>query len=477
MHILAIDQGTSGAKALVVDSDVGVVAVADYPLHPTYLSDRGVELNPQELLRSVLEAGRRAVELAGRQIDVVSLANQGETVLAWDPATGEPITPALVWQDRRSQHICDELAAERDWVAQRTGLVLDPYFSAPKMAWLRRHLTRQGVVTTTDCWLVHQLTGAFVTDVSTASRSLLIDLDSRQWDGQLLSLFGLDQDARPRIVNCDEVVGHTEAFGGAAPVAGLVVDQQAALLAQGCLSVADAKCTFGTGAFLLANTGADAVRSGAGLTSSVAWATSDGVAYCIDGQVYAAASAIRWAASVGLIADARELDAAAADDAGGVLCVPALAGLAAPWWRAEATASLSGLTLSTGRGQIVRALLEGVAAQLAELTSAIDSDTGRPLTRLKVDGGLTNSRALMQAVADVLQLPIDVHPAVHATALGSAALAHKALEPATSLREGIFESAPANSYEPRWSSDRAATFRELWRAQVPALPPTAGGPR
>ncbi len=364
MHILAIDQGTSETKALVVDSDVGVVAAPDYPVNPTYLPDRGVELDPQELLRSVLEAGRRAVELAGRQIDVVSLANQGETVLAWDPATGEPITPALVWQDRRSQHICDEFAVDRDWVAQRTGLVLDPYFSAPKMAWLRRHLTRQGMVTTTDCWLVHQLTGAFVTDVSTASRSLLLDIDSRQWDGQLLSLFGLDQDAGPRIVNCDEVIGHTDAFGGAAPVAGLVVDQQAALLAQGCLSVADAKCTLGTGAFLLANTGVDAVRSGAGLTSSVAWETSDGVAYCIDGQVYAAASAIRWAASVGLIADARELDAAAADDAGGVLCVPTLAGLAAPWWRAEATASLSGLTLSTGRGQIVRALLEGVAAQL-----------------------------------------------------------------------------------------------------------------
>ncbi len=263
MKILAIDQGTSATKALVVDSDVGVVAVAEHPLNPCYLPDRGVELNPRELLGSVLEAGRRAVRLAGRPIDVVSLANQGETVLGWDPATGEPITPAIVWQDRRSQPISDELAAERDWVAQRTGLVLDPYFSAPKMAWLRRHVTRQGVVTTTDCWLVHHLTGAFVTDVSTAGRSLLLDIDSRQWDEQLMSLFSLDQDARPRIVDCDEVVGHTDAFGRSVPVAGLVVDQQAPLLAQGCLSAGDAKCTFGTGAFLLANSGTGAVRSAA----------------------------------------------------------------------------------------------------------------------------------------------------------------------------------------------------------------------
>ena len=232
--ILAIDQGTSGTKAIVVDPVDGVVAVAEEPVRPVYLPGGGVEQDRTSSLHSVLTAGRRALAAAGRPVGAVSLANQGETVLAWDRRTGRPLSPAIVWQDRRAEGLVADLAAEADWVAERTGLVLDPYFSAPKMAWLRRNVTTEGVVTTTDAWLVHHLCGEFVTDVSTASRSLLIGLDSADWDPDLLALFGWQDEPLPSIVDCDEVVGTTTAFGAELPVAGLVVDQQAALLAEGC---------------------------------------------------------------------------------------------------------------------------------------------------------------------------------------------------------------------------------------------------
>ena len=256
-HVLAIDQGTSGTKAVVV-SDDAVLGLAEVPVRPAYLDGGAVEQDPGELLDSVLLAGRQAVAAAGVPIDVVTLANQGESVLAWDPRTGDPLTAVVVWQDGRAQEVCDDLADHAELVAARTGLVLDPYFSAPKQAWVRRHLTRDGVVTTTDAWLVHHLTGELVTDVSTASRSLVTDLSTGEWDGELLELFGLADERMPRILANDEMAGTTAAFGGDVPVGGLVVDQQAALLAQRCLAPGEAKCTFGTGAFLLANVGARA---------------------------------------------------------------------------------------------------------------------------------------------------------------------------------------------------------------------------
>jgi glycerol kinase len=230
MATLAIDQGTSGTKALVVEDDGSVVSVAARTLRPDYRAGGVVEQDPQELLQSVLEAGREAAH--GHRIDVVSLANQGETVLAWDQESGRPLSPAIVWQDSRAQSVCDRLVDSRVEVAERTGLVLDPYFSAPKMAWLRENITRRGVVTTTDTWLLHALTGAFVTDVTTASRSLLMDVDQRCWDSALLRTFGLADEVLPRIVDCDDMVGVTTMLGDPVPVAGVIVDQQAALLAE-----------------------------------------------------------------------------------------------------------------------------------------------------------------------------------------------------------------------------------------------------
>ena len=464
VSVLAIDQGTSGTKAIVVDEAGTVLALAEEPVRPQYLADGAVEQSPIELLESVLTAGRRAIDEAGVPIEVISLANQGETVLAWDRATGEPLTTALVWQDSRAQSVCDRLRGHSDVIAARSGLVLDPYFSAPKMAWIRENFTREGVVTTSDTWLLHRLTGEFVTDVSTASRSLIMNLDARAWDDELLGYFGLEGEALPRIAACDEVIGQTNAFGGSIPVGGVIVDQQAALLAEGCLEVGEAKCTYGTGAFLLMNTGTSAPRSTNGLTTSVAWTIRGESKYCIDGQVFTAASASRWLQELGLISDARDIDTAAAADSGNVSFVPALAGLAAPWWRADAKAAFSGMSLATDRGQLSRAGLEGIAAQIADLAAACAADLGDSLKSLRVDGGLTRSAVLMQAQADILQLPIEVYPSAHATALGAAALGRLAVRPQEAVP--ALEWVPEHVYEPRWNADRAADFMGNWRAAV-----------
>ncbi|MFJ4295622.1 FGGY family carbohydrate kinase [Curtobacterium sp. NPDC089689] len=462
--VLTIDQGTSGTKAVVVDGGGSVLALSEVPVRPTYLPGGGVEQDPHALLDSVLTAGRQAVTEAQVAIDAVTLANQGETVLAWDPESGNPLSPMIVWQDRRSESICAELRPHAERIAQKTGLVLDPYFSAPKQAWIRRNITTDGVVTTSDSWLIHQLTGEFVTDISTASRSLVLDLDSGMWDPELLALFGLDRERLPQILSNTEVAGVTSLFGGGEiPVGGLIVDQQAALVAERCLVAGEAKCTFGTGAFLLANTGTDPVRSRSGLSTSIAWQHAGKSLYCLDGQIYTAASAVRWLEQLTFINSARDLDQTASADSEGVMCVPALAGLAAPWWRPDATATITGMTLSTSSQHLVRAVLEGIAAQVAEVARSMAQDLGQPLQRLRVDGGLTQSKVLMQSVADLVQIPVDVYPSQHATPLGAAALARVAVTPGLTLEDAIVDWKPTLSFEPEWSPDRAADFSTRWR--------------
>jgi glycerol kinase len=442
------------------------VATAETGVRPSYLADGRVEQDPAALLESVLDTGRRAAARAGGRLDAVALANQGETVLAWDDATGAPLTTALVWQDSRAESVCADLAEHRDRVAALTGLVLDPYFSAPKMTWLRRHLTGDGVVTTTDTWLVHALTGEYVTDVTTASRSLVLDLDDVAWSPELLGVFGLEDEALPRLVACDDVVGTTSAFGGDVPVVGLMVDQQAALLAQDCREQGETKCTFGTGAFLLASTGAAPVRSAHGLTASVASRLRGGTSYCLDGQVYTAASAVRWLVDLGLLERPDAVDVAAVGAGDDVLFVPGLAGLAAPWWRSDATGSLSGLTLAATRADVVAAVLRGVAATVVDLLGVVGDDMGAPVERLRVDGGLTRSQALMQAQADLAQVPVDVYPSPDATALGAAAAAVIGLDPSISVGDVVSGWTPAATYEPQWSADRAADHLGRWRDLV-----------
>lgn len=428
--VLAIDQGTSGTKAMVVDPDAGVLSSATRPVRPRYGDDGAVEIDARRILGSVVEAGREAVSRAGVPVSAVGLANQGETVLAWDRATGTPLTDAVVWQDRRAAGICDAMRADAPGLLRLTGLPLDPYFAAPKMAWLRRERTRQGVVTTVDAWLTHQLTGEFVTDASTASRTMLLDIDAMEWSEAALAAFGLSGEPVPRIVDCAGTVGTTDVFGARLPVTGLVVDQQAALWSQGCRDAGQAKCTYGTGAFLLANVGgADrhgtAPRSAAGLPVSVAWQLAGTPTYCVDGQVYTVASALRWLSDLGVMPRASDLDtfAGSVPDSGGVRFLPAFAGLGAPHWRPQATATVSGLALGTTAAHLVRAALDGIAAMVAELVRTVGAEFGRPLSTLRVDGGLSRSRILMQTQADLAQVPVEVSEDADATGLGVASFA------------------------------------------------------
>ncbi|GHC74976.1 FGGY family carbohydrate kinase [Streptomyces flavofungini] len=469
--VLAVDQGTSGTKALVVCPERGVLGSGTAPVRPRHLPGGRVEVTPDELLGSVLDAGRAALAQAGEPVAAVGLANQGETVLAWDPESGEPLTDALVWQDRRAEPLCAELAAHADELKALTGLPLDPYFAAPKMAWIRRHLTRRGVVTTSDAWLVHRLTGAFVTDAATAGRTQLLDLDSVTWSARALGLFGLGDERLPRVVDAAETIGTTKAFGDEIPLTGLLVDQQAALLAQDVTEPGSAKCTYGTGAFLLAQTGTRPRRGDSGLVACVAWRLAGASSYCLDGQVYTAASAVRWLTDLGVIGGAQDLDpiGSAVADTGGVTFVPALAGLAAPWWRGDLRGSLTGLGLDTTAGHLVRALCEGITAQVAELADAVAADLGEPLRGLRVDGGLTRSALLMQTQADLLQLPVEVSALPDVTALGVGAVARLGLDPALTLRDVVPDWRPAAVYEPRIGADEAAARREAFRAQVAVL--------
>jgi glycerol kinase len=460
-HVLAIDQGTSGTKALVVSADGVVLGSAQVQVRPRYGADGMVEQDPAELLASVVEAGRLAIERAGVPVEAVGLANQGETVLAWDRDTGRPLTDAIGWQDRRSEVVCRRLAGvdgTSERLAELTGLALDPYFAAPKMAWLRENVTRDGVVTTSDAWLVHALTGAFVTDASTASRTMLLDLDSCAWSAEALEMFGLGREQLPEVVDSAGQFGTTEEFGAPVPVTGLLVDQQAALLGEGCLRPGEAKCTFGTGAFLLVNLGSVAARSTSGLTASVAWRLGGSATYCLDGQVFTVASAVRWLVDVGVLDSAEDLDRVGSDveDSGGVTFVPALAGLGGPWWCGDARGGITGLTLDTSPGHLVRALVDGIAAQVVALVDAVAADTGTALAALRVDGGLTRSRLLMQTQADLLQVPVEVFASADATALGVAAAARLGLDPGLGLPDAVPAWRPAAVYEPAVPASEAA---------------------
>ncbi|MFJ6572534.1 FGGY family carbohydrate kinase [Streptomyces sp. NPDC091292] len=469
--VLAVDQGTSGTKALVVCPERGVIGTGTAEVRPRHLPGGLVEVDPAELYGSVVAAGRAALAAAGEPVAAVGLANQGETVLAWDRATGQPLTDALVWQDRRAETVCADLAPRADELRQLTGLPLDPYFAAPKMAWIRRHLTRDGVVTTSDAWLVHRLTGAYVTDAATAGRTQLLDLDRVDWSPAALDAFGLSGEHLPEIVDAAGPVGTTRAFGPELPLTGLLVDQQAALLAQRVTAPGAAKCTYGTGAFLLAQTGDRPRRGASGLVSCVAWRLAGRTSYCLDGQVYTAASAVRWLTDLGVISGAADLDpvGSAVPDSGGTTFVPALAGLAAPWWRGDLRGTLTGLGLDTTPGHLVRALCEGIAAQVTALADAAAEDLGTPLTVLRVDGGLTRSALLMQTQADLLQRPVEVSALPDVTALGVAALARMGLDPEVGVDDAVPAWRPVTVYEPRITASEAAERLAGFRAAVDTL--------
>jgi glycerol kinase len=456
VNILAIDQGTSATKALLVGPGQQVLGTGEAPVRNQAAGD-AVEVDPEELYSSVLAAGRAALAAAGAPADALALANQGETVLAWESGNGRPLTRAISWQDRRSAAICARMHSEADKLAEITGLPLDPYFAAPKMTWLRENLTRDGVVSTTDTWLLARLSGQFITDASTASRTMLLDLDAADWSAAACEAFGIDPAGLPAVVDCAGSFGETSQFGRPLPVAGLAVDQQAALLAERCFMAGETKCTYGTGAFLLAATGSTAVRSSAGMSASVAWRLGGKASYCLDGQVYTAGAAVDWLRAAGILDGPAELDSlgGSVSDGGGVVFVPALAGLGAPHWRPDARGAFLGLTLGASRAHLIRAAIDGLAASVALLARSVARDLGAPLSTLRVDGGLTRSAVLLQAQADLLQVPVEVCRVPDATALGVAALARFGLGDAATLHEAVGPADVQQTVQPRMSADEA----------------------
>jgi glycerol kinase len=480
MNVLAIDQGTSSTKALVVADGGEVLGEGSAPVHPRASGQGAVEQDPQELLQSIIDAGRTAVAVAGAPVQAVGIANQGETVLRWDLASGEPLGPALSWQDRRAVTVTRDLAEHGERLTELSGLPLDPYFAAPKMAWLLREAGaedsggREVVVSTVDAWLNYRLAGAYVTDAATASRTLLLDLDTTTWSDEAGELFGLDVTAQPAIVDCDAAVGETSVFGQVLTITGLAVDQQAALFGESCFEAGQAKCTYGTGAFILETAGTQAVRSRSRLAACVAWRLGGTATYCLDGQAYSAGSALTWLAELELIAEAAELDRVAGQGDSEVLFVPALAGLGAPFWAPEARGGWLGLSLATGRDELVRAVIWGIAAQIASLARAMEDDAGSRLETLRVDGGLTRSALLMQAQADLLQAPVELYPSPDATALGVGALARLGAGGAATPQEAVGAWTPAAVFEPRMPVEQAEEYLARWQAAARALAELAG---
>ena len=468
MNVLAIDQGTSSTKALVVADGGEVIGEANVPVHPQAGAHGAVEQDPDELLQSIVDAGRAAIAAADADVEAVGIANQGETVLRWDRDSGEPFGAALSWQDRRAASLTRELAEHADRLTEVTGLPLDPYFAAPKMTWLRRRDGDGGVVTTVDAWLNQRLAGAFVTDAATASRTLLLDLERTEWSEEACDLFELDPSTQPEIVDCASAVGETNAFGDALPVTGLAVDQQAALFAESCFGAGEAKCTYGTGAFILATAGEQVVHSQSRLAACVAWRLGGTTTYCLDGQVYTAGSVVSWLQELDLISEAAELDRVGT---GGdeVVFVPSLAGLGAPFWSPDARGGWLGLSLATRRDDLVRGVIWGIAAQVASLARAMGKDIGRPLDRLRVDGGLTRSTVLMQAQADLLQAPVELYPSPDATALGVGALARLGSRAVSTPAEAVGKWSPVAVFEPRMDAQEAAERLARWEAAALAL--------
>ncbi|HEX8951461.1 MAG TPA: glycerol kinase GlpK, partial [Polyangia bacterium] len=405
-----------------------------------------VEHDPEEIWQSVTGALTDALHTSGANVDAaevvaIGITNQRETTLVWERATGKPLHNAIVWQDRRTADICARMKAAwlEDEFKRATGLVLDPYFSGTKLQWLLdnvdglRARADRGEVCfgTVDSYLVWRLTGgaAHVTDVSNASRTLLFDLHTLDWSARLCDLLKVPRAILPDVRGSSERYGDTRGVPGlrdGIAVCGIAGDQQAALFGQACFAVGDAKCTYGTGAFMLMNTGARAVPSQNGLLTTVGWKLGDEVVYALEGSTFIAGAMVQWLRDgLGLIGSAREVEALAASvpDSQGVVVVPALAGLGAPHWRPEARGIITGLTRGTTKAHLARAVLEGIALQIADLLGAMQADAGVPVRALKVDGGASANNLLMQFQADVLGCEI-VRPAlVETTALGAALLA------------------------------------------------------
>ncbi len=484
--VLALDQGTTSSRALVFDAGGALVASAQKPHRQFYPQSGWVEHDALEILARQTEAMQEAVAAAGispADLAAVGITNQRETAVVWERATGRPIHPAIVWQCRRTAPECDALRDRglAPFLAERTGLVLDAYFSATKIAWILDHVpgararAERGelLAGTIDSWLLFHLTGGTVhaTDPSNASRTMLYDLHECRWSEALCDLFRVPRSVLPEVRPSSGVFGALDAsfLGAAVPIAGIAGDQQAALFGQGCFAPGAAKNTYGTGCFLLMNTGRTPVRSRTGLVTTVAWDLGDGPVYALEGSVFNAGSVIQWLRDeLHLISAASECDrlAESVPDAGGVHLVPAFTGLGAPYWDMRARGTITGLHRGSGRAHIARAALEGIAFQSDDVLRCMAQDLGAPLAALRVDGGASVSDFLMGFQADLSGVPVDRPACIETTAFGAACLAGLATGVWPDLDALAHVRATARVFLPTLTEERRAALVAGWREAV-----------
>lgn len=485
-YILALDQGTTSSRSILFDRSGTPVAQVSKEFRQFYPKPGWVEHDPMEIWESQLHTLKEVISNGGAsagEIAALGITNQRETTIVWDRSTGEPVYKAIVWQCRRSAEICEDLKARglEEVISEKTGLVIDAYFSGTKVKWIldnvegARERAGKGELCfgTVDSWLIFRLSGgrAHVTDISNASRTMLFNIRERRWDVEILDILGIPAAMLPEVSASSGPFGEMdESFlGKCIPITGVAGDQQAALFGQGCFKKGLAKNTYGTGSFLLMNTGDDVVASKEGLLTTVAWGIDGRTDYALEGSVFITGAAVQWLRDeMKLIGSAAETEtiAASIDDSGGVYFVPAFAGLGAPYWDMYARGTIVGLTRGTGRDHIVRATLEAIAFQVKDLIVAIEADSGIKLKELRVDGGAVGNAFLMQFQADILGVPVVVSKVRETTALGAAYLAGLAVGFWKNQEEISSHWQEGRRYEPRMDIGKADCLYAGWKRAV-----------
>ncbi len=485
-YVLAIDQGTTSSRTILFDHDGNIRSVAQKEFTQIFPKPGWVEHNPQEIWASQATTMTEAltnVNAKGSDILAIGITNQRETTIVWDAETGEPVYNAIVWQDRRTAEFCDELRERglTEVIRSKTGLILDPYFSGTKVRWIlenvpgARQKANAGKLRfgTVDSWLVWNLTGGrhHVTDVSNASRTLLFNIHTLEWDDDMLALLDIPRSMLPEVKSSSEVYGYTHAriFSFDVPIAGIAGDQQAALFGQMCTRPGDVKNTYGTGCFLLMNTGEQAITSKNNLLTTIAWKIGDTVNYALEGSIFVGGSVVQWLRDglkvIGSSADSEALATSVPDNAG-VYFVPALTGLGAPHWDPFAKGTITGITRGTEVGHIVRAALEGIAFQTMDIVGAMRSDASVCLGDLKVDGGASRNNFLMQFQADILQTDVVRPTCVETTAKGAAYLAGLATGFWSSIDEIKAQWEIDKTFKPELPEDKVRELRDGWADAV-----------
>jgi glycerol kinase len=481
-YLLALDQGTTSSRALVVDHAGKVVAVAQKEFTQIFPQPGWVEHDPKEIWASQIGVAADALSRAGasaKDVAAIGITNQRETTVVWDRKTGEPIHNAIVWQDRRTAPFCDKLraAGHAKLIQEKSGLVIDAYFSGTKVNWLldnvpgAREKANRGELAfgTIDSWLIWKLTdgAVHVTDETNASRTLFLSLHTKQWDDELLGILNVPRSVLPEVRSSSEVYGKAKGTLEGIPIAGIAGDQQSALFGQACLKPGMAKNTYGTGSFMLINTGNEAVPSKNNMLTTIAWRIGkEKTVYALEGSVFITGAVVQWLRdSLKIIRTSAEVEelAASVPDNGGVYLVPAFVGLGAPHWDAYARGTIVGLTRGSTSAHIARAALEGIAYQVADVLFAMESDSGVKLAELRVDGGAAGNNLLMQFQADILGIPVVRTANPEATAFGSAYLAGLAVGFYKSTDEIVAQWASDRTFQPKMSADQRQSLQAEWK--------------